>query len=144
MMKLKTLFLYPALFSSFLMAMPALADVKVSDAWVRATAPGQKVGAAYMTLNSSEASSMVYVESPRAGTVEMHYMNMQDGVMKMRQLQDIALTPNKAVKLAPGGMHLMLFDLNAPLKAGEKVRFKACFKDSKGKITHQWLTLPVK
>lgn len=39
-----------AVCSIFLIASIAQADVTISDAWVRANAPGQSVGAAYMTL----------------------------------------------------------------------------------------------
>lgn len=132
------------LFISALISMPVLAEVSVTDGWVRASAPGQKVGAAYMTLTSLEKSHMVYAETNRANSVEMHHMRMQDGVMKMRQLEDISLEPQQSVKLAPGDTHLMLFDLKTPLKAGEQVIFTLCFKDAAGKITHQDVTFPVK
>jgi periplasmic copper chaperone A len=87
------------------------ADVEITDSWVRENAPGQSVGAAYMTLNSPQDSTLVYVETPAAGSVEIH---------------------------------LMLFDLTKPLKAGEKIDFKLCFKDKAGEITHQNVVLTVK
>lgn len=120
------------------------AEVNITEAWVRATAPGQAVGAAYMTLTSPQPASLFYVETERAGSVEIHSMTMNKGVMKMRQMETLELKPNVAVKLAPGGFHLMLFDLKTPLKAGQKVSFTLCFKDSKGEITHQEVSLPVK
>lgn len=132
------------LLTSFFLAQSALAAVSISDAWVRENAPGQKVGAAYMTLKSAEESTLVYVESPNAGSVEIHSMTMNNNVMKMRKLEELALKAGKPEKLAPGGFHLMLFDLKKPLKSGEKVDFKLCFKDKAGNITHQLVTLPVK
>ena len=120
------------------------AAVTVSEAWVRENAPGQAVGAAYMTLKSPEDSTLVFVESPSAGAVEIHSMTMNNNVMKMRKLEELPLKANKAEKLAPGGLHLMLFDLKKPLKSGEKVDFKLCFKDKSGNITHQLVILPVK
>jgi periplasmic copper chaperone A len=122
----------------------AQAEVKISDAWVRATAPGQDIAAAYMNLNSASASTLFYVESASADTVEIHSMSMQNGVMKMRMLEQLELQPNKTEKLAPGGFHLMLFGLKAPLQEGQKVDFTLCFKDKAGKITHQKVSLPVK
>jgi copper(I)-binding protein len=119
-------------------------DVKISDSWVRENAPGQSVGAAYMTLNSPQDSRLVYVETPAAGTVEIHSMLMENNVMKMRMLEELPLTAGKPEKLAPGGFHLMLFDLKTPLKAGEKLDFKLCFKDKAGEITHQNIIVPVK
>jgi periplasmic copper chaperone A len=119
-------------------------DVKITDSWVRENAPGQSVGAAYMTLNSPQDSTLVYVETPAAGTVEIHSMQMENDVMKMRMLEELPLKAGKPEKLAPGGFHLMLFDLKTPLKAGEKLDFKLCFKDKAGEITHQNIIVPVK
>jgi len=119
--------------------------VTISDAWVRENAPGQKIGAAYMTLNSPEKSSLVYAEAvDAAGTVEIHSMTMVDDVMKMRMLEELPLEPNKPVSLKPGSFHLMLFDLKAPLEAGNEVSFRLCFKDENGEITDQFITAPVK
>lgn len=122
----------------------AQAEVKLSDAWVRASNPGQSVGAAYVTLSSSQDVTLVYIETARAGSVEMHSMTMQNGIMKMRSLEELAVPAGKPVKLAPGGLHLMLFELPTPFKAGEQVKFRLCFKDKQGNIAEQFVTLPVK
>ncbi|HSI45372.1 MAG TPA: copper chaperone PCu(A)C [Methylophilus sp.] len=122
----------------------AQADVTISDAWVRASNPGQTVVAAYLTLQSREDVSMVYVETKRAGTTELHSMSMQNGVMKMRHIEELPIPANKPVKLAPGGLHLMLFELPSPFKVGEQVKFRLCFKDKTGKIHEQFVNLPVK
>lgn len=118
--------------------------VQITDGWARASAPGQTVGAAYMTLKSTEDSTLVYVETPVADATEIHSMTMDNGVMKMRMLEELTLKANTPEKLAPGGFHLMLMDLQKPLKVGEKVELRLCFKDTKGQITHQNLVLPVK
>lgn len=128
----------------FLAGHSALAAVTITDAWVRENAPGQAVGAAYMTIKSPEESALVFVESPVAGSVEIHSMTMNNNIMKMRKLEELKLKAGKPEKLAPGGFHLMLFDLKKPLKSGESVDFKLCFKDISGKITHQLVTVPVK
>ena len=119
-------------------------DITISQAWARATAPGQAVGAAYMTLQSPADSTLVKVESPAAGSVEIHSMTMKDGVMKMRMLDTLALPANKPAKLEPGGFHLMLFELKQPLKAGESVQFTLYFKDSAGKTSTSSVSAPVK
>ncbi|HEU4709184.1 MAG TPA: copper chaperone PCu(A)C [Methylophilaceae bacterium] len=128
-----------------LIAACANADaVSISDAWARPTHPGQKVGAAYMTLQSPQATTLVKVESPAAGTVEIHSMSMDNGVMKMRMLENLELPAGKAVKLAPGGYHLMLFDLKKPLQEGETVQFTLQLKDKDGKVREQQIQVPVK
>ena len=70
-------------------------DVVITDSWVRENAPGQSVGAAYMTLNSPQDSTLVNVETPTAGSVEIHSMNIDKGVMKMRMLQELPLKAGK-------------------------------------------------
>ena len=139
----KSLFVI-ALIASLLSACEANYSVAVLDAWARANAPGQTVGAAYMTLISAQDSTMVKVESDIAGTVEIHSMSMDNGVMKMRMLEELPLPAGKAEKLAPGGFHLMLFDLKKPLTAGESVKLTLTFRDNVGKVTQQVMTLPVK
>ena len=138
------LFKAASLVTALLMSVPAYADVTVSDAWARATRPGQKVGAAYMTLQSPADTALVKVESPVAGTVEIHTMTMNDGVMKMRMLENLPLKANETVKLAPGGFHLMLFDLAKPLQAGETVQFTLHFKDSAGNTSSLQTDAPVR
>jgi periplasmic copper chaperone A len=119
-------------------------SVAVSDNWVRANAPGQSVGAAYMTLLSAQDSTMVKAEADVAGSVEIHSMKMEDGVMKMRMLETLPLKAGQQEKLAPGGFHLMLFDLKKPLTAGENVTFTLSFKDAAGNESQQKITSPIK
>ena len=118
--------------------------VAVIDSWVRASVPGQSVGAAYMTFISADDSTFVRAETPIASSVEIHSMTMDNGVMKMRMLPELPLKAGKEEKLAPGGFHLMLFDLKKQLKAGEQLELKLTFRDASGKITQQTLTLPIK
>lgn len=127
--------------------------VTIKDAWVRASAPGQNVGAAYMTLLSSQNASLIHAESNVTKSVEIHSMSMQNGVMKMRMLEKLVLSANKPYKLAPGGFHLMLFDLKQPLAEGQQVEFELTFKlgdaksgdaKSKQKLFKQKIQVPVK
>ena len=118
--------------------------VAVIDSWARANAPGQTVGAAYMTFISAQDSTFVKAETTIASSVEIHSMKMNDGVMKMRMLNELPLSAGKPEKLAPGGFHLMLFDLKKQLIAGENIDLTLTFKDNTGKLTQQQLVLPIK
>lgn len=122
----------------------ANSSIKITEAWIRAGAPGQSVGAAYMTLTSAKNITLVSVESVAAGSVEIHSMSMNNGVMKMRMLDKLDLAAGKPYKLTPGNFHLMLFDLKQPLKAGEKIDFTLHFKDKSNKISDVKVTAPVK
>ena len=107
--------------ASLALAAPASKPLTISNAWVRSPAPGQKVAGAYMELKSDATASLVGVSSPAAARVELHSMALDAGVMKMRPVENIVLPPGTAVKLAPGGLHIMLLDLKRPLKEGDKV-----------------------
>ena len=105
-------------------AMAAGINIKVEDAWIRATAPGQQVAGAYMQITSPVNATLLKVQSPVAGRMEIHLMRMNHGVMEMREVQTLALPKGETVKLVPGGFHLMLFDLKQPFKGGETVPIK--------------------
>jgi copper(I)-binding protein len=125
-----------------MLAAPARAeDVKAGDlvitqAWSRATPNGAKIGGGYLTIvnTGSAPDKLVGVSADIAGKIEVHEMAMNDGVMKMRPLdQGLAIEPGKTVKLAPGGYHLMMMDLKNPLKQGDKVPVTLQFEKA-GKV----------
>ena len=111
------------LFALALAAAPAWAQVAVEDPWARATPPVAKVGAGYMTLRnkSSSADRLVGAASPAAARVEMHVTERSGEVMRMREVRAYDIPAGGSFTLAPGGAHLMLVDLKAPLKAGARV-----------------------
>lgn len=102
----------------------ALAEVKVDAPWVRGVVPGQLGTGAFMDITSTRDAVLVKVESPVAGSVEVHTMEMKGNLMTMRPVEKIDLPAGKQVRLAPGGFHVMLMDLKQPLKNGEAVPLK--------------------
>jgi copper(I)-binding protein len=113
--------LFSALLAAGLFSTSALAQVTVSDPWVRATVPNQKASGAFMRVESAKAARLVGVSTPAAGRAELHEMAMENNTMRMRQVDAIDLPAGKAVNLASGGYHVMLFDLKRQLKEGETV-----------------------
>ena len=99
----------------------AAQPVKVTEAWVRAPVAGQTVVGGYMEIVSPVHALLIGVASPVAGRAELHATAMDGGVMRMRQVDSIELPPAQAVRLAPGGLHVMLIDLKGPLKPGDRV-----------------------
>jgi len=97
------------------------ADISVSDAWARATMPGQKVSGAYMQIQSDTDARLVGVFSPAVPRVEIHEMKMDGDVMRMREVQAIELPKGKTVSLEPGGFHIMLMNLPKPIAVGEVI-----------------------
>ena len=99
----------------------AHAQVTVTDPWVRATVAEQKATGAFMRISSAKPARVVEASSAVAGVVEIHEMSMDNNVMRMRAVKGLDLPAGKPVELKPGGYHVMLMDLKAPLKAGETV-----------------------
>jgi copper(I)-binding protein len=104
-----------------LVAAPAFAQVKVENAWTRATPPGAKIGAGYMKISSGAADRLVGASSPAAAKVELHVTQKQGDMMMMREVKGYDIPAGGSFELAPAGAHLMLVDLKAPLKEGGKV-----------------------
>jgi len=143
MLNKKLYFVLTMLVSMLLACSKQAPEINITDNWVRATAEGQDVGAAYMTITSASDTSLVKVESSASDSIEIHSMSMENGIMKMRMLQQLDLKAKKPNKLAPGGFHLMLFDLKNPLKAGETVSFSLHFKNEAGKETLVTISSPI-
>jgi periplasmic copper chaperone A len=127
-----------------LLAAPALAQVAVTNAWVRGTVPGQKGTGAFMQLTSAADMTLVGVASPAAKIVEIHEMAVDGGVMRMRAIDKLALPAGKAIDLKPGGYHVMLMDLAHPLKEGDVVPVRLTFVDKAGKTLTQEINAPVR
>ena len=118
--------------------------VKVEGAWARASVPGQKATGAFMTLTAPAATQLVGVSSPAAGVAELHEMAMQGDVMKMRAVSALELPAGQPVALTPGGHHLMLMSLKAPLAAGGTVPVTLLLRDARGAEVRQEVQVPVR
>ena len=119
------------------------AAVKVEGAWARATVQGQKGTGAFMNLTAKEGTRLVGVSSPAAGVAEVHEMKMENDIMKMRPVPSLDLPAGQTVQLKPGGYHVMLMDLKAPLANSSTVPVTLRFKNAKGVESKLDLVLPV-
>lgn len=93
-------------------------ELTITHPWARATAGTVKTGAVFMTIDNhgAEADRLLSVSTSSATTAELHtHMMDSNGVMKMRQVDGVELAPGSETKLAPGGLHVMLMGLAAPL-----------------------------
>jgi periplasmic copper chaperone A len=111
-------------------------DLTIDHPWSRATPAGAKVAAGYMTIvnKGTTADRLIGGSTSVAGRVEIHEMAMKDGVATMRPVTGgLPIEPGKTVTLAPGGYHLMLQDLKAPLKQGDKLQATLEFEKA-GKV----------
>lgn len=105
--------------------------LSVSDGWVRWVPPVTGNSAAYFRLHNEgkKAVELVSVESPVAKAVEMHTTLDENGLSQMKLLGKIAIPAGDSVEFNPGGNHLMLIGLKAPLQEKQAVNFTLHFAD---------------
>jgi copper(I)-binding protein len=106
-----------------LVSTSVFSQVQISDAWSRATPPGAKIAAGYLTIRNQGAAAdrLIGASSPAAARVEPHVTEKQGEVMRMREVKGYDVPAKGSYELKPGGAHLMLVDIKRPLKEGDKV-----------------------
>lgn len=107
-----------SLFASFAFflasATAALAAPAISEPWVRLV-PGNSTAAGYVTLTSPVNDALTVAASDCCDAVEIHEMRIDNDVMRMREVDEIALPAGENVTLAPMGYHLMLMGIDGEL-----------------------------
>lgn len=104
-------------------------NISVEDSQIRQPMPGRSVTAGYLTLHNhtAEKQQLVAVSSAAFARVELHQHSHRDGMMRMEQVDAITIEANATVALAPGGLHLMLFEPVVSLQPGQKVGLTLVF-----------------
>ena len=107
-----------------------LKSLDVKQPFARATPPGAKSAAVFMTIENKgkDVDRLLSASSSAAGIVEIHEMKMDGGMMQMREVKALEVRPGATVELKPGGYHVMLMDLKQPLRQGETVPVTLTFE----------------
>jgi periplasmic copper chaperone A len=106
-------------------------DVMVKGAFARASAMSTaKAGAVYMTLSNQGAApdKLLQITTDSAASAEVHESAEKDGVATMRPIESLEIPAGGSVELKPGGYHIMLMGLKAPLKKGGMIMLKLKFE----------------
>ena len=106
-------------------------ELQISGGFSRATLPNAPVGAGYLTILNTGPNDdrLVSASSPVAGVTQLHEMKMVGEVMNMAELPDgIPIPAGSTVTLQPGGLHIMLMELNQPLAEGTLVPVTLTFE----------------
>ena len=112
-------------------AAPPATSLRIEQAWARETPPGATVGAAYLRIvNGGAADVLRRASTPIAKQVELHSSTVENGMMRMRPLPELAIPARQTVVFKPGTLHIMLIDLARPLNAGERVHLTLMFRDA--------------
>ncbi len=112
---------------------PAQAEIMVSDAMIK-LGIGDRPAAMHGTImnHGNAATALIGAESPAFHQIELHtHQTDANGMMRMMQVPRYALAVHGAIKLAPGGDHLMLFGFAG--QAGETVEVTLKFANGVAK-----------
>jgi len=109
--------------------------ITVNEPRIRATAPGQTISGAFMTLvnNSETPYALTAVSFSDANTAEIHETSINEGVMRMRKVSRIDIPANGSAELKPGSYHIMLIGLEREMKAGTTETLTLTFSDDSQK-----------
>ncbi len=120
-----------------LLAVPSMAQdyklgsLEITTPWTRATAPTARTGGGFMTITNkgTTADRLVSARSTASDKVEIHEMQMDGSVMRMRELaKGLDIPPGATVMLKPGSYHIMFMELKAPLAKDAKVPVTLVFE----------------
>lgn len=112
------------LIAAFVLFSPAaFAQIQVESGYAHETPPAAQVAGGYVVIRNAGIAPdrLVGAFSPASARVEMHIMSMDSGVMKMRQVDRLALPAKGVLELKPGTAHLMLVDINRPFRTGDVI-----------------------
>ena len=120
-------------------------SLEIGHPWARATPKGAAVGGGYLKITNTGTTPdrLISGSSAVSGRFQVHEMAMDNGVMKMRQLKDgLEIKPGETVELKPGSFHIMLLDLKAPIKEGERIKGTLVFEKA-GSVDIEYAVVPV-
>jgi periplasmic copper chaperone A len=117
--------------------------ITATAAWCRPTPNGAQAGACYLTLKASAGDRLTGVATPVSTATQIHEMAMVAGVMHMSEMAGgLPLPAGETVTLAPGGVHLMLVGLTAPLVVGQTVPLTLGFEKAPAMTVQAEVRLP--
>lgn len=114
----------------------AAADqISVDKPYVRLLPPGAQTTGAFMVIRNAgdKDVKLVKADNPASRVTELHTHLNEGGIMKMRPVAAIEVKAKGEALLQPGGLHIMLIDLKAPLKEGDVVPITLGFDDGSSK-----------
>ncbi len=106
-------------------------NITVHNAWLREAPPTIKIMAGYLQIENSTENELTLIsaESTEFERIEFHLSQIEGGVAKMQQQNEIIIAPNTIFSFEPGGYHMMLFDNTVPMREGKITSIKLIFSD---------------
>lgn len=109
-----------------------LGDLIIETPWARASIGMSRPAAAYITIRNEGKTTDILtgIETTVSAKSEVHKMKMKNGVASMGPAGPVEIPANGSVKLAPGGLHIMLMKLQQPLRKDDRFSMTLIFKDA--------------
>jgi len=117
------------------LAAGAADNISVQDPRVNLAPPSATVAGAFMVIKNAgdKDVKVVKADNPATRVTELHTHINDAGVMRMRPVPAIEVKAKGEAVLKPGGLHVMLIDLKAPMKEGDSVPITLTFDDGSSK-----------
>jgi copper(I)-binding protein len=106
-------------------------DLTIVHPWARPAASAQQNSAAYMIIRNDgrEPERLLAVETDEAKSAGLHTSTITpEGIAQMRPVETVEVPAGGEVRLAPGGLHIMLVELASPLFEGTSFPMKLVFQ----------------
>ena len=105
--------------------------ILVDGAWIRGVPPSAKATAAFMTIENAGNTEMTLKSATCeiAEIVQIHTMEQDGEIMKMKEVGELHIPANGQIVLAPKGYHIMLIGLIRPIAEGEAIPLSLNFGD---------------
>ncbi len=132
--------------SVLLVSFATAADIVAEEGWARATPPGVKLGAGYITLRNTgtDTHNLLRLTSTVSDDLSLHLSSVDaNGVAHMWPLAKLELKPGEQVRFEPNGKHIMFSDLKNPLVAGASVPVTFQFDHGEPPLTVQFEVRPL-
>ncbi|MCK8456856.1 copper chaperone PCu(A)C [Sphingomonas faeni] len=105
-------------------------ELSVDGAYIRLGAVTGRPAAAYFTVHGGPTpATLISVTTDVAIKAEMHETMAKSGVTSMVPLARVEIPANTDVAFAPGGRHVMLFNMNPGIKPGAQAMLTFAFAD---------------
>jgi copper(I)-binding protein len=106
-------------------------DIQLGNAWARPTR-GDAPGAVYVAINNKGSADdrLTGAFTDHAAMAMVHQSELVDGVATMRMAGEINIPAGSRIEMVPGGTHIMLEGLRAPLNTGDSFDLVLKFRNS--------------
>lgn len=123
-------------------------DLVIDHPYATPSLAGTRNGSVYfksLRNRGGQADKLIAAKSTVAERVELHQMQMDGHVMRMREVPAIDLPARSEVNLSHGGAgthHLMLLNLKQPLKDGDRFDLELVFEKAGTRNVNVWVQAP--